>query len=65
MSKKINLNKVEILVKLGSLYIIILKDLPICVFFIDDKMTKRSFTIKGCRDKECLDLVHIDLCKPL
>ena len=64
MSKQINLNKVEILVKLGSLYIIILKDLPICEFFIDDKMTKRSFTIKGCRDKECLDFVHIDLCKP-
>ena len=25
-------------------------------------MTKRSFTVKGYRDKECLELVHTDVC---
>ena len=64
MSKEIIINNAQRLVKLGSLDIIIMKDLPICEFSIDDKMTKRFFTIKGCRDKECLELVHIDLCKP-
>ena len=27
-------------------------------------MTKRPFTTKGCRAKECLELVHIDVCRP-
>ena len=42
----------------------ILEDLPVCESCIEGKITKRPFTTKGYRVKECLELVHTDVCGP-
>lgn len=39
-------------------------DLPIYKSCIKGKMNKMLFTTKGYKTKECLQLVHIDMCRP-
>ena len=60
----INLNRIQRLVKFGTLHSLVLKDLPICKPCIEGKMTKRPFTAKGYKAKECLELVHTGVCGP-
>ena len=60
----INLNRIQRLVKSGILYFLILEDFPVCESCIESKMIKRPFTTKGYRAKECLELVHTDVCGP-
>ena len=60
----INLNRIQRLVKSGILISLILKDLPVCESCIECKMAKRPFTTKEYRTRECLGLVHIDVCEP-
>ena len=60
----INLYRIQRLVKSGILPSLILKDLPVCESCIEGKITKRPFTTKGYRVKECLELVHTDVCGP-
>ena len=50
----INLNMIERLVKSGALYSLVLKDVLVCKYCIEDKMTKRPFTSEEVRGKECL-----------
>ena len=38
--------------------------LPICESCLEGKMTKRTFTIKGLRAEQSLQLVHSDMCGP-
>ena len=58
----INLNKIHRLIKSRISQLLILEDLLVCESYIEDKMAKRPFTAKGYRAKECLKLVHIDVC---
>ena len=58
----INLSKIQRLVKSRILSPLILKDLPIYESHIKSKMTKRPFIAKGYKTKECLELVHTDMC---
>ena len=55
----INLNKIQKLIKFEILYSLIIDDLPSRKFYIEDKMIKRPFIVKGFRVDECLKLVHI------
>ena len=61
----INLNRIERLVKSGLLNKLEDNSLPPCESCLEGKMTKRSFTGKGLRAKEPLELVHSDLCGPM
>ena len=38
-------------------------DLLVCESYIDGKMTKKSFTTKWCKAKECLELVYANMCE--
>ena len=60
----INLNKIQRLAKFGALHSLVPEDLLICESCIEGKITKRPFTSKEVRVKECLKLVHIDVCEP-
>ena len=40
------------------------KELLVCEFCIEGKETKRSFTTKGYKVKECFKLVHTNMCEP-
>ena len=40
------------------------EDLLVCESYIEGKMTNRPFTTKEYRAKECLELVHTDVCRP-
>ena len=42
----------------------ILKDLSVYESCVESKMTKRPFTVKGYKAKECLELMHTDICGP-
>ena len=61
----INLNRIERLVKDGPLKELKVSSLPVCESCLEGKMTKRSFTTKGQRAKEPLELVHSDVCGPM
>lgn len=61
----INLNKIKRLVKSRTLHSLVPKNLPVCDSCIKGKMTKRPFTTKGVRAKECLKLVYTNVCEPL
>ena len=61
----INLNRIERLVKDGPLKELKVSSLPVCKSCLEGKMTKRSFTAKGQRAKEPLELVHSDVCGPM
>ena len=39
------------------------KDLLVCEPCINGKMTKNPFIAKGHKTKECIELVHIDVCE--
>ena len=60
----INLNRIQRLVKSGILPSLIPEDLPVCESYIEGKMTKRPFTAKGYRAKECLELMYTDIYGP-
>ena len=47
----INLNKIQRLVKFGTLYSLVLKDLPVFESYIEGKIIK---IVKGVKAKECL-----------
>ena len=53
------------MVKSGLLSPLEDNSLPPCESCLEGKMTKRSFTGKGLRAKEPLELVHSDLCGPM
>ena len=38
--------------------------LPVCESYLEDKMTKRPFSLKGRGAKEPLQLIHSDVCGP-
>ena len=38
--------------------------LPVCEYYLEGKMTKRPYTIKGLRVEQPLELVHYDVCEP-
>ena len=58
----INLNRIERLVKEGPLRELKVGTLPVCESCLEGKMTKRSFSGKGQRAKEPLELIHSDVC---
>ena len=60
----INLSRIWRLVKYEILPFLILKDLPVCEYYIEGKMTKRFFSTKLYRAKEYLDLVHTNVSDP-
>ena len=60
----INLNRIQRLVKSGILPSLIPEDLPICKSCIKGKVTKRTFTAKGYKAKEFLELVHTNGYRP-
>ena len=61
----INQNRVNKLVKEDNLDVDDCESLPTCESYLLGKMTKLSFTEKGERAKELLDLVHTDICEPM
>ena len=61
----INLNRIQRLVKDGSISSLEVQPLPICESGLQEKMIKRPFTGKGQTTQECLELIHIDVCGPL
>ena len=60
----IGLDRLERLVKAGSLSQLEIGTMPVCEPCLEGKMTKRPFTGKGNRASEPLELVHTDLCGP-
>ena len=61
----ISLDRINRLVKDGPLKKLKVGNLPVCESCLEGKMTKRSFSTKGFRAKEPLELVHSDVCGPL
>ena len=61
----ISLDRINRLVKDGPLKELKVGNLPVCESCLEGKMTKRSFSAKGFRAKEPLELVHSDVCGPL
>ena len=61
----INLDRINRLVKSGSLSELKVGTLPVCESCLEGKMTKRPFTGKGLRAKEPLELIHSDVCGPM
>ena len=53
------------MVKDGPLKELKVGNIPVCESCLEGKMTKRSFSAKGFRAKEPLELVHSDVCEPL
>ena len=53
------------MVKDGPLKELKVGNIPVCESCLEGKMTKRSFSAKGFRAKEPLELVHSDVCGPL
>ena len=51
--------------KNGPLNLLEVKPLPTCKSCLEGKMTKRLCTRKCQRVRECLELVHTDVCGPL
>ena len=62
--RSLNLNRIQRLVKSGTLHSLVPEDLLRCESYIEGKMTKNPFIAKGGRAKECLEFVHIDVCGP-
>ena len=61
----ISLDRINRLTKDGPLRELRVGSLPVCESCLEGKMTKRTFSAKGERAKEPLELVHTDVCKPL
>ena len=60
-----NLDRITRLVKDGPLRDLSVGSLPVCESCLEGKMTKRSFSTKGSRATEPLQLVHSDVCGPI
>ena len=58
----ISLDRINRLAKDGPLKELKVGNLPVCESCLEGKMTKRSFSAKGFRAKEPLELVHLDVC---
>ena len=52
------------MVKSETLHSLVLENLLVYKSYIEGKMTRRPFTAKGVRAKECLELVHTNLYGP-
>ena len=63
--RHISLDRINRLVKDGPLKELKVGNLLVCESCLEGKMTKRSFSAKGFRAKEPLELVHSDVCGPL
>ena len=61
----ISLDRINRLTKDGLLTELRVGSPPVCESCLEGKMTKRSFSAKGERAKEPLELVHIDVRGPL
>ena len=61
----ISLDRINRLVKDGPLKELKVGNLPVCESCLEGKMTKRSFSAKGFRANEQLELVHSDVYRPL
>ena len=60
----INLNKIQRVVKSGTLYSVVLEDFQVYESYLKGKMTKRPFNTKGVKAKDYLELVHTNVCGP-
>ena len=60
----INRTRIERLVNDGPLKELKVTPLPICESCFEGKMTKRSFSWKGNRANDLLELIHSDICGP-
>ena len=61
----INLNRINRLVKDGILDNLVLEPMHVYESYIEGKMTKRPFPLKGNRLSELLKLVYTDVCGPI
>lgn len=61
----INLDSIDRLVKDNILPSLVVKQLLICEFCLEGKMTKRQFSSKGNRAKDLSELVHTDVHGPM
>ena len=60
-----NLERINKVAKDGPLNFLKLESFPTCESCLQGKMTKLSFTKKGTRCKDTLDLIHSDVCGPI
>ena len=60
----INLNKIQRVVKSRTLHSLVLENFQVYESYLRGKMTKRPFNTKGVKAKDCLELVHTNVCGP-
>ena len=60
----IGLDRIKRLVRDDPLQSLQVDDMPTCESCLEGKMTKRSFSSKGNRAVDCLELIHSDVCGP-
>ena len=60
----INLNKIQRVVKSGTLHSLVLEDFQVHESYLRGKMTKRPFNTKGVKAKDYIELVHTNVCGP-
>ena len=60
----INLNKIQRVVKSGTLHSLVLEDFQVHESYLRGKMTKRPFNTKGVKVKVFPKLVHTNVCGP-
>lgn len=58
----INLNRISRLVRNGPLGSLEVEALPVCESYLEDKISKRSFSAKGNRANGPLELAQSNLC---
>lgn len=61
----ININRIQRLVKEGSLVLPQVEPFPACESCLEGKMTTRLFKADGYRAKDMLELIHSNLCGPM
>ena len=61
----INLDKIDKLVKGGSLSQLEIGTLPVCESCLESKMTERPFSGKRLRGTQPLELIHSDVCRSM
>ena len=64
MLSHINQTRIETLVNDGILKELKVNSLPTCESYLEAKMTKKSFPLKGHWANNLLELVHLDVCGP-
>ena len=62
---RINLKQIDLLVKEGPLSVLTIQPLLTCASYLEGKMIKMPFSVKGNRSKGVLELIHTDVCGPL